>query len=55
MKKYLFDKDDVAGMYKAIKEILFTDSSEYSDSLREMSSKYSIENMVDKHLEVIER
>jgi glycosyltransferase involved in cell wall biosynthesis len=52
-KKFLFDKDDVVGMYKAIKGILFADSSEYSGYLREMSSKYSIENMVDMHLEVI--
>lgn len=52
-KKYLFAKDDVTGMYKAIKNILENESSDYSDYLREMSSKYSIENMVDTHLEVI--
>ncbi len=52
-KCYLLEPDDVNGIYKAICSILNNEQCEYSLRLREKSAKYSIENMVNAHVNAL--
>lgn len=47
--QYLKKNDDVKGLYLAIKDLLDNENQQYSSFLKEKSSQYSIERMVEVH------
>ncbi len=53
-ESYLFAPNDVEGMYKGIIKILNSDNTDYSNELKEKSRKYSIEKMVQVHIESLD-
>ena len=53
--QYLAISGDVKSLYNAIVKLIESDNSEYEKFLKNKSLDYSIEHMVDKHIEAFEK